>query len=415
MKTQRRENVLGTWDGMDAADCIPIQPDIEITNAATGELLFASSIAGGSDELSSLENLTSGLRAQNALAGVRTGWLFWTGCSCIDSYEQTPSQTTSFRATVKHRSQLSTHSKDLERLIQGSAWFMPGGYAQWVQLCPSRVLQTLKINLTGSSMVAIGQLNQYLLVQRQSRHGFITQQTKTGGPYARWVMDFALTFMNGEVIRYYLIVSSKSKYFARSSWFLCNASHYMMFDISRLTSFLLPECTNVREKFLQQAPFVITLIVVASAVGSTVAGLMLSARLFQNGNSQLMSFYNTKAMVEMGIALVLAAFSEILALATISFSLHNSRTGYKQTDTVLKKLFTFFVSRGIILASAQIAGICVYFVSEHPLNWLTWNFISTKLYGITVCSQAGLTFESQKRAQQHRLPLRTEPNTAKSK
>ncbi|KAJ3980812.1 hypothetical protein F5890DRAFT_1539508 [Lentinula detonsa] len=193
-------------------------------------------------------------------------------------------------------------------------------------------------------------------------------------------MDFALTFMNGEVIRYYLITN-----FGNVEIF---NSFSIILKVEILCSFIMVFVINIffasRVYKLQQAPFVITLIVVASAVGSTVAGLMLSARLFQNGNSQLMSFYNTKAMVEMGIALVLAAFSEILALATISFSLHNSRTGYKQTDTVLKKLFTFFVSRGIILASAQIAGICVYFVSEHPLNWLTWNFISTKLYGITV-------------------------------
>ncbi|KAJ3999835.1 hypothetical protein F5050DRAFT_816284 [Lentinula boryana] len=210
-------------------------------------------------------------------------------------------------------------------------------------------------------------------------------------------MDFALTFMNGEVIRYYLITNfGNVEIFTSFSMYACLiltvVTHIQIPDsilkVEILCSFIMVFVINIffasRVYKLQQAPFVITLIVVASALGSTVAGLMLSARLFQNGNSQLISFYNTKAMVEMGIALVLAAFSEILALTTISFSLHNSRTGYKQTDTVLKKLFTFFVSRGIILASAQIVGICVYFVSEHPLNWLTWNFISTKLYGITV-------------------------------
>ncbi|KAJ3783964.1 hypothetical protein GGU10DRAFT_435588 [Lentinula aff. detonsa] len=139
-----------------------------------------------------------------------------------------------------------------------------------------------------------------LLVQRQFRHGFITQQTKTGGPYARYnnLTVFEITnFGNVEIFTSFSLIN--------------------IFFASRVYK-------------LQQAPFVITLIVVASALGSIVAGLMLSARLFQNGNSQLMAFYDTKAMVEMGIALVLAAFSEILALTTISFSLHNSRTGYKQ-------------------------------------------------------------------------------------
>ncbi|KAJ3822748.1 hypothetical protein F5880DRAFT_632550 [Lentinula raphanica] len=178
-------------------------------------------------------------------------------------------------------------------------------------------------------------------------------------------MDFALTFMNAEVIRFYLITN------------FGNVEVFTMFSpvlkVEILCSFVVIFVVNIffasRVYKLQQAPAIVTLIVVATALGSVVAGLMLSVRLFQSGNAQLMTFYTTKAQVEMGIALVLATFSEILALTTISFSLHNSRTGYKQTDTVLKKLFTFFVSRGLVLAAAQIVGICVYFAGKHPLNW----------------------------------------------
>ncbi|KAJ3872767.1 hypothetical protein F5051DRAFT_456383 [Lentinula edodes] len=195
-------------------------------------------------------------------------------------------------------------------------------------------------------------------------------------------MDFALTFLNAEVIRFYLITNfGNLEIFATISPVL---------KIEILCSFIVVFVINIffasRVYKLQQAPFVVTLVIVAAALGSIIAGMLLSARLFQaHGSSQLMTlFYTTKAKVEMGITLVLAAFSEILALSTISFSLRNSRTGYTQTDTVLKKLFTFFVSRGIILAAAQIVGICVYFVGKNPLIWLTWNFISTKLYGITV-------------------------------
>ncbi|KAJ3903038.1 hypothetical protein F5879DRAFT_182765 [Lentinula edodes] len=190
-------------------------------------------------------------------------------------------------------------------------------------------------------------------------------------------MDFALTFLNAEVIRFYLITNfGNLEIFATISPVL---------KIEILSSFIVVFVINIffasRVYKLQQAPFVVTLVIVAAALGSIIAGMLLSARLFQaHGSSQLMTlFYTTKAKVEMGITLVLAAFSEILALSTISFSLRNSRTGYTQTDTVLKKLFTFFVSRGIILAAAQIVGICVYFVGKNPLIWLTWNFISTKL------------------------------------
>ncbi|KAJ3917452.1 hypothetical protein F5877DRAFT_79939 [Lentinula edodes] len=195
-------------------------------------------------------------------------------------------------------------------------------------------------------------------------------------------MDFALTFLNAEVIRFYLITNfGNLEIFATISPVL---------KIEILSSFIVVFVINIffasRVYKLQQAPFVVTLVIVAAALGSIIAGMLLSARLFQaHASSQLLTFfYTTKAKVEMGITLVLAAFSEILALSTISFSLRNSRTGYTQTDTVLKKLFTFFVSRGIILAAAQIVGICVYFVGKNPLIWLTWNFISTKLYGITV-------------------------------
>ncbi|KAJ3813530.1 hypothetical protein F5876DRAFT_73784 [Lentinula aff. lateritia] len=194
-------------------------------------------------------------------------------------------------------------------------------------------------------------------------------------------MDFALTFLNAEVIRFYLITN-----FGNPEIFTTISP---VLKIQILCSFIVVFVINIffasRVYKLQQAPFVVTMVIVATALGSIIAGMLLSARLFEaHGSSQLMTFYTTKAKVEMGITLVLAAFSEILALSTISFSLRNSRTGYTQTDTVLKKLFTFFVSRGIILAAAQIVGICVYFVGKNPLIWLTWNFISTKLYGITV-------------------------------
>ncbi|KAJ4464315.1 hypothetical protein C8J55DRAFT_566926 [Lentinula edodes] len=201
-------------------------------------------------------------------------------------------------------------------------------------------------------------------------------------------MDFALTFLNAEVIRFYLITNfGNLEIFATISPGFCVTLHasfcvvFLTQYVARINIFFASRVYK-----LQQAPFVVTLVIVAAALGSIIAGMLLSARLFQaHGSSQLMTlFYTTKAKVEMGITLVLAAFSEILALSTISFSLRNSRTGYTQTDTVLKKLFTFFVSRGIILAAAQIVGICVYFVGKNPLIWLTWNFISTKLYGITV-------------------------------
>ncbi|KAJ3855681.1 hypothetical protein EV368DRAFT_79395 [Lentinula lateritia] len=200
-------------------------------------------------------------------------------------------------------------------------------------------------------------------------------------------MDFALTFLNAEVIRFYLITNfGNPEIFTTISPGFCVTLHasfcVVLFTqyVARINIFFASRVYK-----LQQAPFVVTMVIVATALGSIIAGMLLSARLFEaHGSSQLMTFYTTKAKVEMGITLVLAAFSEILALSTISFSLRNSRTGYTQTDTVLKKLFTFFVSRGIILAAAQIVGICVYFVGKNPLIWLTWNFISTKLYGITV-------------------------------
>ncbi|KAJ3752830.1 hypothetical protein EV360DRAFT_88361 [Lentinula raphanica] len=236
-------------------------------------------------------------------------------------------------------------------------------------------------------------------------------------------MDFALTFMNAEVIRFYLVslvvqcASSFANLILHEITNFGNVEVFTVFSpyvysnpissqsseaeityrsvldvpMSDLRRLFLGSTSSLLREYISQAPALVTLIVVATALGSVVAGLMLSVRLFQSGSAQLMTFYTTKAQVrigtsdvEMGIALVLATFSEILALTTISFSLHNSRTGYKQTDTVLKKLFTFFVSRGLVLAAAQIVGICVYFAGKHPLNWLTWNFISAKLYGITV-------------------------------
>ncbi|KAJ3972525.1 hypothetical protein EV361DRAFT_867662 [Lentinula raphanica] len=178
-------------------------------------------------------------------------------------------------------------------------------------------------------------------------------------------MDFALTFMNAEVIRFYLITN-----FGNVEVFTMFSPYVYSNPISSEFSEAEWSTSSLLHEYISQAPAIVTLIVVATALGSVVAGLMLSVRLFQSGNAQLMTFYTTKAQVEMGIALVLATFSEILALTTISFSLHNSRTGYKQTDTVLKKLFTFFVSRGLVLAAAQIVGICVYFAGKHPLNWL---------------------------------------------
>ncbi|ESK90665.1 hypothetical protein Moror_4171 [Moniliophthora roreri MCA 2997] len=97
-------------------------------------------------------------------------------------------------------------------------------------------------------------------------------------------------------------------------------------------------------------------------------------------------FASRPIMIEYGIASSLSTLADILASGALSWSLKDSRTGFKQTDTLLQRLFQYFVARGLLVAAVHLCFTTMFLIDPLNLNWVPFHLSLSKLYAITIIS-----------------------------
>ncbi|EEB99106.1 hypothetical protein MPER_01275, partial [Moniliophthora perniciosa FA553] len=80
-------------------------------------------------------------------------------------------------------------------------------------------------------------------------------------------------------------------------------------------------------------------------------------------------FASRTIMIEYDFGSSLATLADILASGALSWSLKDSRTGFKQTDTLLQRLFQYFVARGLLVAVIHLCFTITFLVDPLNLNW----------------------------------------------
>ncbi|THV01136.1 hypothetical protein K435DRAFT_621941, partial [Dendrothele bispora CBS 962.96] len=75
---------------------------------------------------------------------------------------------------------------------------------------------------------------------------------------------------------------------------------------------------------------------------------------------------------------------ELAATIALAYSFYKSRTGIRRTDAILSRLFTFVVTRGLLLSVIQILSMVLFFARPDKEYWIPFHLFQSKFYVITM-------------------------------
>ncbi|EAU83608.1 hypothetical protein CC1G_07981 [Coprinopsis cinerea okayama7 len=78
-----------------------------------------------------------------------------------------------------------------------------------------------------------------------------------------------------------------------------------------------------------------------------------------------------------------AAIADIVATVAMCFWLTSSKTGIKETNSILSQLMKFVVQRGILVTTIQVLLLVSFYAAPGSLAWFALHMNVTKLYANT--------------------------------
>ncbi|KAE9386795.1 hypothetical protein BT96DRAFT_867733 [Gymnopus androsaceus JB14] len=87
--------------------------------------------------------------------------------------------------------------------------------------------------------------------------------------------------------------------------------------------------------------------------------------------------------VAVGIAKGAAALADIIATVSLCCLLSSARTGFKRTDSLVKRLMAYVVQRGIAVTLIQVMFLVLFYGTSQHLYWLALHVNMTRLYANT--------------------------------
>ncbi|THV05902.1 hypothetical protein K435DRAFT_834563 [Dendrothele bispora CBS 962.96] len=125
---------------------------------------------------------------------------------------------------------------------------------------------------------------------------------------------------------------------------------------------------------------VVTAIIGFGLIFSLTVATMVSVNIAEHFFTSRMGM----AITSLGNACYTVA--EVMATIALGWSLHKAKTGIRRTDSILTKLFTWMVTRGILLSIIQVLSMILYLVSPASFLWVPFHLIQSKIYVITTLS-----------------------------
>ncbi|KAF9062509.1 hypothetical protein BDP27DRAFT_1336528 [Rhodocollybia butyracea] len=133
-----------------------------------------------------------------------------------------------------------------------------------------------------------------------------------------------------------------------------------------------------------QRPYqrVICGVIMVFAVTSFIGGMACSIIMVTDKGNILMN-RSYQFAVSAGIAKGASSVTDILATATFCWSLDASKTGVKRTDSIIKRLISYIIQRGIVVTAIQTLFLLLFFLTESHTYWLALHVNVTRLYANT--------------------------------
>ncbi|KAK7456449.1 hypothetical protein VKT23_010698 [Stygiomarasmius scandens] len=135
---------------------------------------------------------------------------------------------------------------------------------------------------------------------------------------------------------------------------------------------------------LQRCHWTVPVLIVLCALGSVSAGISTIVGLLKNNVDTLNILQMNKQRIEIVCTCALSSFADVIATVALLWSLSSSRAGIQRTNTLLRKLCQYFVTRGLFVSLYQIVLLIIFLAFPQKLWWMLLFFTISQVYIITM-------------------------------
>ncbi|KAK7037409.1 hypothetical protein VNI00_011159, partial [Paramarasmius palmivorus] len=213
---------------------------------------------------------------------------------------------------------------------------------------------------------------------------FLTIVADLGGTVANNLFLYHFTvrlFILGTCRESFLISSKICKFFA--------VEVLLSLVVVFLVELFFARCVYL----LNRTHWIVPSAIAISACAAFVMGLGKQSKnthfTFQREEQGLSDWSTTPAIphflqLDFGLSAALSALSDVLVTIAIWWSFLRSRTGFRQVDSLMKKLIEYTVTRGILVTVFQVIYLAVFLAMTTSLHWVPFQLIMSKVYVITM-------------------------------
>ncbi|KAJ7595346.1 hypothetical protein C8J56DRAFT_1159863 [Mycena floridula] len=187
-----------------------------------------------------------------------------------------------------------------------------------------------------------------------------------------WTLDTFDSCLNGHLLYYYMV----KNYLNPGALLSPVWSIIIHVAITSISNFIIRSMFAHRVYRLSHSNIPGTLWIFALSATDLVCGIVISAKAFK-----ITSFAELDTLSSlMYLNFAAGTAADISVALALCYLLHESRTGFKKTDSIIGVLMLYTVNTGLIVAIDAALGMFTYVAMPHNLIFLGFYLLLSKLY-----------------------------------
>ncbi|VDC05156.1 unnamed protein product [Peniophora sp. CBMAI 1063] len=167
--------------------------------------------------------------------------------------------------------------------------------------------------------------------------------------------------------------------------------------VNALTAFIVQLFLTYRVYKLSQKNYWLTIPCVCLSLGQFIGFMVYSGKAYA-GN--FTTFEQVLTLKNLDISLnVVTAATDVAIAGTLTYLLHKSRTGFRKTDTIVKKLIIFVVNTGLLTSINALCSLITYSARPDTFLYICFFFVMGRLYSnsllATLNARRGISEQSR--------------------
>uniref|UniRef100_A0A0W0FAC1 DUF6534 domain-containing protein n=1 Tax=Moniliophthora roreri TaxID=221103 RepID=A0A0W0FAC1_MONRR len=193
-------------------------------------------------------------------------------------------------------------------------------------------------------------------------------------------MVFGCTILDGLMLHYYFIVN-----FGNIPELIHITPELTTFTFCTLIIIVVSDLVFASRVWrLKRVHWIFTVIIILTAVGALIPGIMLVKGIIISPN--VLSLNSAERKIQVGFINILAAISQSISTGALWWSLRAHMDEIEATPTILQRLSTVLINRGVLLTVCQVMVAFTYFSHAERLYWAPFHQALAPLYFMTMVS-----------------------------